>query len=541
MMLVAVGALAALAGQEVSTATQAVFDAIRAGDREGLARLVAGHPEYLRARDRDGQTPLHAAVVAQKADLVAWLLEGGAPVNEPDADGNAPVLAVALTSGSVDLVKLLAAKGADLGAKDKWGATVMDLAEAYRRHEMMRYLLERALASNARPPAPRRDRSTWLHLAARCGSVEAIDALVRAGLAVNGATTSGWTPLHFAAEQGHARAVERLLDSHAPINARAADGSTAYHLAAGMGHADVTALLAGKGADTGAPTFPALTGPYFGQTPPRQIAAPIAEGSVASRYRHHGTVVFSPDGREAYWAVLDYGKERRRVILESRIENGTWTPPRLASFSRVGAYDDVPFVSPDGKRLFFISARSLTPGGKPDKERIWVMERGATGWQEPQPLPPVINELEGIHHQMSSDERGNLYFAAEPKGGHGSLDIYCAPMKDGVYQAPVNLGPVINGPDGDATPFIAPDGSYLLFTRFSDTGWTLFASTRTKDGEWTPPTNLASAIDYPGKRNMECPVVTRDGKYLFFTADVENLSWPYWVEASFIERLRRKR
>ncbi len=175
---------------------------------------------------------------------------------------------------------------------------------------------------------------------------------------------------------------------------------------------------------------------YFGQQPPGPTAEPFGRAILQPLYRIHGTVAFSPDGKEAYWAVLNFGSKPRRAILMSRLENGRWTAARLASFS-VGPYDDVPFVSPDGKKLFFISARPLEPGGKVDTERIWMVQRKGELWGDPQPLPPPVNQVPQIHHQVSTDAMGNLYFAAEPGNGYGSLDVHCSELKNGVFQTPV--------------------------------------------------------------------------------------------------------
>jgi len=283
------------------------------------------------------------------------------------------------------------------------------------------------------------------------------------------------------------------------------------------------------------------TGDYFGQKKSGSSAEPFAPGIVTAQYNNHGSVTFSPDGKEAYWAVLDYGKEKQRAVLESRNENGRWTLPRLAFFSRPGFVDDVPFISPDGGKLFFTSWRPLTQGGKTDKENIWVMEKSGAGWSAPKPLPQAINRLEDIHHQVSVDGRGNLYFGANPKGGQGNPDIYCSMFKDGEFQKPFPLGPIINTPAIETTPFIAPDGSYLIFCRFHPAGWSMFISYREKNDGWTQPLELRGVILPPRAMNIGAPQVTRDGKFLFFIGSFDGKHRMFWAEASFIEDLRPKK
>lgn len=53
------------------------------------------------------------------------------------------------------------------------------------------------------------------------------------------------------------------------------------------------------------------------------------------------------------------------TILTSRLENGNWTESELAPFAGK-YYDGWPALQPDGKRMFFHSARPLmdSPSGK---------------------------------------------------------------------------------------------------------------------------------------------------------------------------------
>ncbi len=84
----------------------------------------------------------------------------------------------------------------------------------------------------------------------------------------------------------------------------------------------------------------------------------------------------------------------------------------------------------------------------------------------------------------------------------------------------------------EETPFIAPDGSYLLFSRAYD----LWVSFREKDGSWSAPIKLGPEVNSPGFEL--CPVVSADGKYLFFTSARGAGIHAYWVGADVIEKAR---
>jgi len=295
--------------------------------------------------------------------------------------------------------------------------------------------------------------------------------------------------------------------------------------------------------------FPVLKGPYLGQKPPGKTAEQFAVNVFDSTYQgFHSNIIFSPDGKEAYWQLNEGHGSRLQAIFESRYENGIWTKPQVAFFSTLvaGGMDDAPFISPDGKKFFFLSYRPLEKDDKSEKCNIWMMERTEAGWSNPQPLPPIVNALKGIHWMLSVDIHGNLYFGTwEPReGGKTTGDIFCSKNENGQYTKPERLGREINLPGYNYSPFIAPDGSYLIYSRKEPTKpATLFICFRKSDGTWTKPRDLSHLIGR-GDVNADmlygdCPVVTMDGRYLFFRDDLNGALRPFWMEAGFIEELRQ--
>ena len=298
--------------------------------------------------------------------------------------------------------------------------------------------------------------------------------------------------------------------------------------------AAVSAFLAAKGADKSDIRFPVLEGAYLGQKPPGDKPELFAPGIVSSIWGLHSTAVFSPDGSEVYWApMISYPGEvySRGGLLMMRRIDGRWTAPEWAPFSGPDVEDDVPFFSSDGTRLYFISRRPLPGETQMGSEKIWYVDRAASGWSEPRPLDPNVNSMH-MHWEFSMDLAGNVYFAGNSPGGLGMNDLYMARFTQGRYKKPVNLGPPVNSAAGEESPFISHDGSYLLFSRKYD----LWVSFRGKDGAWSEPVNLGPGVNSP---SIElCPMVTADGKYLFFLSQRDGESHPYWVRADIIEKLR---
>lgn len=99
------------------------------------------------------------------------------------------------------------------------------------------------------------------------------------------------------------------------------------------------------------------------------------------------------------------------IVRSEQLPDGTWSEPVTASFS--GTYSDMdPFITPDGRRLYFSSRR---PHGNADRDAfdIRYVERTAGGWSEPARLGPEVNtDLDELY--ASTDAGGTLYFASGP-------------------------------------------------------------------------------------------------------------------------------
>ena len=263
-----------------------------------------------------------------------------------------------------------------------------------------------------------------------------------------------------------------------------------------------------------------LKGQYFGQTPPGKI--PILFAPEIFKEELHSCIVFSPGGKELYYDLME-GEE---CTFFMKLENGKWIKPEKVPYnSRFGSGNAC--FSHDGKKIFFTSWEDIKGGRKTNRENIWYVERKGDGWSERKPLPGIVNTPR-IHWQMSVAENGNLYY--------GGDDIYCARLKNGKYTDVEKLGSDINTDKREGTPFIAPDESYLIFSR-SQPRSDLFISFRNPDGTWGTAKNMGSIINT--EAHEICPQVTPDGKYFFFIRNCRNGELnPFWVDASIIDELR---
>jgi ankyrin repeat protein len=580
------------------TQAQSIFEALRNGDIEAVKVLVEKAPTILDSRDGDGMTPLHHAARDGNAVLVDYLIEKGAKTDIQNNQGKTPLhlaatfdrkdavaalvkrgaaletrdpygrtafVLCARERGGVGTAKLLLDAGADINARDKFDETALGLAAWRGKREFVDMLLEKGAAV----PAPGEQwgqlvsmsastglpnlfvrltkdgpnlasvdafKNSLLHEAARGGAAEIVDALLGMGFDPSAQDSYGWTPLHYAALDGRVEAVKKLIERGAPLGSRTIAGQSAWNVAKERGMEHVAALLASKGADTSAVQFPLLQGDYLGQKPPTDKPLVFAPGIISSIWGLHSTAVFTPDGNEVYWApMMSFPGEtysRGGLLMMKRV-NGRWTAPKWASFSGPNGLDDVPFFSEDGQTMYFLSRRPLPGESQTGSEKIWYADRIAGGWSEPKPLDPNVNSGDK-HWEFSVDREGNVYFAGQGADTRGLGDIYMSRRVDGKYEKPVNVGEPINSSGQETTPFVAPDGSYLLFSRQYD----LWVSFRGEGGAWDEPVKLGPDVNSP---SIElCPIVTADGKYLFFLSQRGGESHAYWVRADVIEKLRKR-
>ena len=103
-------------------------------DREAAYRLVEQHPEYLKNPE-----PMLVAARAGRAAVAALLLELGMDVDIAD-DTQQRGLHNALAGGSLDVVKLLVAQGADIDRPTTQFGGAMGFAAHFDRREIAAYL-----------------------------------------------------------------------------------------------------------------------------------------------------------------------------------------------------------------------------------------------------------------------------------------------------------------------------------------------------------------------------------------------------------------
>lgn len=504
-------------------------------------------------------TPLHYAAANGFSEVAEVLVLSGAPLEAKNSYGRTPLLLCARERGTPEIARLLIDAGADVNVKDKFESSPLELAAWRGYKEIIALLIENGaeipvtghkarinmisacqkglydlfmiqVKKGIDITIPNNSQGTLIHDAAIGGSPEIVEALIEKGLKMDSKDKYGWTPLHYAAMNNRVNVIQTLLERGGDINARNLMGQTAFNVAEEFGQAESKEFLAKNGADQNPIQFPVMEGDYLGQAPPDTVPVIFAPGIISSIWGLHSSLAFSPDGTEVYWVpMIDVPGQpysRNNIHLMKKAGN-RWEPPQIASFSGLeGVSDGEPFFTEDGSRIYFNSTRPNPDQGNGKKENIWYADRTESGWSDPKPVSQVINQMD-MHWQFSVDKKGNIYFASDNGAGLGMQDIYCSALWGGEYQKPENLGVNVNTAENEMTPFISPDGDYLIFCQ----GTELRICFRDKDGTWSESKSMGSAVNTGFEL---CPLVTPDGKYLVFLSGREGESHPFWVSARVI-------
>lgn len=159
-----------------------------------------------------------------------------------------------------------------------------------------------------------------------------------------------------------------------------------------------------------------------------------------------GAISFTADGKKAYYTRNQ--KKSNNIyqleIWEASFISGQWTNHKKMFFNNPNYSYFHPAITPDGKRLYYVSDDPTTSKGGTD---IYYIDQNDDGsWRNTTNLSNEVN-TEG-NELFPTFHEGNLYFSSNGHPGLGGLDIFQVVSDKGALSVK-NLGYPINSSKDD--------------------------------------------------------------------------------------------
>ena len=175
-----------------------------------------------------------------------------------------------------------------------------------------------------------------------------------------------------------------------------------------------------------------------------------------------GSVSFTSDGSRAYYTrnQLKSNGVKKLEIWESRFVNNKWTKGHKMFFNNKNYSYFHPAITPDGKRLYYVSDEPTGLGGTD----IYYIEKNNDGsWKATNNLGQIVN-TEG-NELFPTFYDGLFCFSSNGHPGLGGLDIYRVEANDKDEFVVKNLGYPINSTTDDLAFYISDNAGYFSSNR----------------------------------------------------------------------------
>lgn len=209
---------------------------------------------------------------------------------------------------------------------------------------------------------------------------------------------------------------------------------------------------------------------------------------INDRYSETNPVVSAAEEHLFFTRILPF----RRAIFWSQWTEGRWSGP-VDIVPQLNVDDKFypTSISRDGKTLYLYSDYDFVGN-------IYVSRLVNGEWTPVEKLNENINTRFWESHATISPDGRKLYFSSNRRGGYGGLDIYVSELDSlGNWGPAVNLGPTVNTPYHEDTPFLTEDGKTLFFSsrgHYNMGGFDIFHSTLV-NGEWSYPINAGYPLN----------------------------------------------
>jgi hypothetical protein len=253
-------------------------------------------------------------------------------------------------------------------------------------------------------------------------------------------------------------------------------------------------------------SFPLLSAQVISQQPSvytvKRMSFNITGFNNISPVIVHDGIIFCSDRR--FSGIEDRtgfdGRRLYNIYLAEKKDTSGFRKPRVLKTDRSNKFNNGPLCfAPDGKTVYFTSEVET---GKIAENRNFKNHSGIfiadlSGNELVSIRPFKFNDPKFDVGQPSVSKDGkHLFFASDMPGGLGGSDLYSCELKNGDWDAPVNLGPKVNSPESENYPYMHPSGKlYFTSNRPGGMGNLDVYFTTLINGAWEEPYLLPEPIN----------------------------------------------
>jgi OmpA-OmpF porin, OOP family len=221
------------------------------------------------------------------------------------------------------------------------------------------------------------------------------------------------------------------------------------------------------------------------------IITPLSDSVNIFPMQYFPTV--TADGMQLIFTARYGGgrNDNEDLVVSSKQSNGSWGPPvslsaNINSIQREGAST----ISADGRHIIF------TVCG-PSGCDLYESRKIGNLWSKPKNLGPNINSPRWDAQPSLSADGRELYFVSERAGGFGGYDIWYSQLTDKGWTKAVNLGPEINTPQDEISPYIHVNNRELYLVSNGLPGYGGYDIYKVQKSEtgWSLPVNLGKPLN----------------------------------------------
>lgn len=184
---------------------------------------------------------------------------------------------------------------------------------------------------------------------------------------------------------------------------------------------------------------------------------------------HDAAISVAPDGQALFIYRDNFGDGQ---LLESTLIGETWSEPALlGSDINTAAWETHATVSADGNTLLFVSDRTGGVGNR-DIYRCVKLPNGE--WSRALNIGTQVNTIYDEDAPFLTADGRTLYFASRGHNTMGGFDIFSAKLgQDGEWGTPVTIGYPVNTVDDDVFFVPMADGRRAYYSSSKDGGYGL--------------------------------------------------------------------